>query len=152
MSLKKFIVKFSKEAPNLNELISAKTNKHFKPIPLYKDFYVVTPSEMMTKSEMRLLHSEFKENENIEFIAPYLENGDIVAAITNEFIVGLNKSSDIITLEDFCKTNDCKIEKRYEYDERVYIVSIKKHAKKNSIEIAFDASQSGLFRYAEPNF
>ncbi|MEO5582028.1 MAG: S8 family serine peptidase [Saprospiraceae bacterium] len=155
LSTKKIIVKKSKSKEKLPDILTNSNKiRNFESIPLNEELYSINLNDKVEKQEVRLLLKEIYANENVSFASPYLENekGEIIAALTNEFIVGLNSETDLHLLEDFCLKNNYIIKKQYDFDARVYFITVERHSDLNAIEASLQAYNTGLFRYAEPNY
>lgn len=107
-----------------------------------------------TKNEVKVRINQLKKFSQISYSAPVIEreNGEIVAGLTNRLVVGLKKRSDLILLKEYSKKWNLIALKQYEFDDRVYYLTLSKNSNHYSIEIALEISETGLFRYAEPEY
>lgn len=108
----------------------------------------------LSKDDISKQINQLNSSELIEYASPFIEylDGREFAAISNSFIIGLKDKNDIQLLNSFANEMGFKVERQYEFDEKVYFLSVDKLSKLNSIEAALKASNSSLFRYAEPDY
>ena len=99
------------------------------------------------------LIAQFGEKEEIAYTSPVLEceDGFEVGIISDQLLVRLKKPDDYPVLLKKLKLYDIKGIEPYGFDESLYLISVNKSSKRNSMQIANELYESGLFDCAEPN-
>ncbi len=155
ISDKKIIVQFERHA-DLNllrkSLLENKTTESVTDIDEIEGLSIANLKNV-TRERIEEYFGILNKDSNVEYVSPVLINdsGHEIGGFTNKIIIRLKKESDIKILEDLLKVHKAFIERKYEYDDKTYILKLKKAASRNSLELANFLHETGFFEYAEPN-
>ena len=98
--------------------------------------------------------SEFTKEKEVSYATPFLINaeGNVIGALTNEFIVKLKQTTTLEQLKQFSRQYQIDKLRQYEFNELTFFLSAPHNSDFNSMEFSKFFYESGLFEYAEPNF
>ncbi len=88
----------------------------------------------------------------VEWVTPYLRDGNIEQGILGSLFVKLKKNSDAEAMHALADQLNIRQLSKHQYMDRVWKWEVGKYAKHNVLDIAISLHQSGLFEYAEPNY
>ena len=116
--------------------------------------YLILEFKGIKAADIESKISNFKKDEKIAGAFPFLINkdGNVIGALTSEFIVKLKKSTSFLQLEQFVEHYQVDISKQYEFDNHTYFLSVQKNSELDAMELSKSFYESGLFEYVEPNF
>jgi PKD repeat protein len=108
----------------------------------------------VSNDEFMNLLEQLERNETVEYVNPfYLYAADsTLQGITNQFVVKLNNSSDLVMLKKLCDETKTKIISKDAYTEGIYFIGVTKLSTGNALELANLFYESGYFEFSEPDF
>lgn len=100
------------------------------------------------------LHKAGRQNGRFNYITPVLltEDGQEIGALTDRIMVKLKDNVDIGQLNALVSESGATISGKYEFDRNVYFVQLRPDSVNYACEIAWRLFQTGLFKYAEPDY
>ena len=109
--------------------------------------------ENTSKENIIKMEKQWNTQYDITYVSPVLLNaeGREIGGYTNQVIVRLISLADSTLLEKTVKTYQIKNIQLSGFDERTYLLTLDKSEEKNTMQIAGELHDTGLFEYAEPN-
>lgn len=93
-----------------------------------------------------------KQSRNLQTVSPYFKSANSKKiGLTNFFYVKLKTTADIALLEQYAKQTNSIIVKQDDFMSLWYVLSCTKSSDRNSLELANQFFESGLFQFAEPD-
>jgi len=121
--------------------------------PLASNQVMVVDIGRSDEAQIKRIIKEIKSNPGIEIARPALVAQDGKSEVIDEsFYVKLKPGVNYLELASFVTQKNCIINKRYEYDNRTYILKAGAANQYDGLAMANAFYESGLFEYAEPDF
>jgi len=119
-----------------------------------KGLTFIKHEELPSSNHVFQLLNSFVEEPDIEYTSPVLLNeaGKVVGGLTDKFIVKLKPGVNFSKLKVLVEEKKTMIENKYPFDENVYFIRCNNVSNGNSMEMANEFYESGLFEYSEPDF
>jgi hypothetical protein len=106
-----------------------------------------------SKKNLLALHKQWNGKEGVLYASPVLldETGKEIGGFTNQVLVRLKSVDDTSLLTASIVAYSVKSIEVNEFDKLVYILTLDSDTGKNTMQIAGELYETGLFDYAEPN-
>jgi len=118
----------------------------------YKDFSVVSFFGTDTANTQELIR-QWKNKDSILYSGPVFVNqeGEDVAALTNQVIVRLKQISDYAVLQKSLESYNINNIRQVEFDSNVYLFNVNYVSEKDAMQISNELHETGLFDYVQPD-
>jgi subtilisin family serine protease len=105
------------------------------------------------KNNLLKLQKQWNAKEDVIYSSPILldETGKEIGGFTNQILVRLKSTDDYPLLTESIVTYNIQSIEISAFDNRTYILTLDRDTVKNTMQIAGELYETGLFEYAEPN-
>jgi len=119
---------------------------------VYSEFMLIE-MENEPKERIVTLVEQWNDFKKDAYVSPviYGEDGFKMSFIQNQILVGLKHENDYGLLLRKLQSYNVKAVEMSEFDSKLYIVTLSDAKRKNSMQVANELFETGLFEYAEPN-
>jgi len=106
-----------------------------------------------SRKSMSDLQKEWNNREDVVYASPIFvdKNGKEIGGFTNQILIRLKSVADYPLLESSLSSYNIKTIEQNRFDERAYTLTLGKDTVKNTMQIAGELYETGLFANAEPN-
>jgi len=117
----------------------------------YKEWHLISFLDTDKTKIMDLIQNKNKDRILYSGVVFVDEDGERIAALTNQIIVRLKQESDYAILQKNIEAYKIDNVKQDEFEKKTYLLSINHSFKKDAMQIANELYKTGFFEYAEPD-
>ena len=117
------------------------------------DEYIIFELENVSKEKVICLVEQWKVLEKDIYTSPILygKDGTEFSFVPNQMLIRIKHENDTSFLSQKLQLYNIKEIRLLDFDDKTYLITISNANQKNSMQIANELYESGLFDYAEPN-
>ena len=144
-----------------NSIDTVKTKKFLQTVnvnlknitQMYNSELIVVDLENVSKDNIKNLIEQWNVLETNAYVSPIISGEDNfeMSAIPNQILVRVRQENGYSFLTEKLQTYNIKKIESCDLDDKRYLITINNAQQKNSLQIANELYESGLFEYVEPN-
>ncbi|GAB4477111.1 MAG: hypothetical protein OHK0057_26500 [Thermoflexibacter sp.] len=122
-----------------------------------KNFVILNLTAQIQTPELQTILRRLNQHPLVQIANPFilrqgLKKQEAALGISHQIYVKLKSGTTLANLQTLAQNKNISIVANYQYDEKIYLLSVSKLSLGNPIQIANELFETGLFEYVSPNF